>query len=76
MRQGTFVRRRDVLQRDGIIGWNIRQSFFQRRAGLAHVVATTAAGKQSYLAYDVPLDTGLGLVREIDPDLFGQFTAR
>lgn len=76
VRQGTFVRRRDVLARDGIIGWNIEQSFFQRRAGLAHVVATTAAGKQSYLAYDVPLDTGLALVAEIAPDLFGQFAAR
>lgn len=76
VRQGTFVRRRDVLQRDGIIGWKIEQSFFQRRAGLAHVVATTAAGKQSYVAYDVPLDAGLALVREIDPGLFGQFAAR
>lgn len=76
VRQGTFVRRRDVLQRDGIIGWNIRQSFFQRRAGVAHVVATTAAGKQSYVARDIPLDVGLALVHEIDPHLFGQFAAR
>ena len=76
VRQGTFVRRRDVLARGGIIGWKIEQSFFQRRAGLAHVVATTAAGKQSYVAYDIPLDAGLALVQQIDPDLFGQFAAR
>ncbi|MEP6798501.1 MAG: PH domain-containing protein [Lapillicoccus sp.] len=75
VRQGTFVRRRDILQRDGIIGWNIEQSFFQRRVGLAHVVATTAAGKQRYLAYDVPLEVGLALAAEVDPALFAQFAA-
>ena len=33
-RAGSLSRRRDALERDGIIGWNLRQSFFQRRAGL------------------------------------------
>ena len=32
-RQGSAIRRRYMLELDGIIGWNERQSFFQRRAG-------------------------------------------
>ena len=36
VRSGSFVRRRDVVQRTGIIGWNVRSSWFQRRVGLAH----------------------------------------
>ena len=32
-RQGSLVRRRCVLEVDGVIGWTLRQSFFQRRTG-------------------------------------------
>jgi 23S rRNA (cytidine1920-2'-O)/16S rRNA (cytidine1409-2'-O)-methyltransferase len=56
VRSGSFVRRRDVVQRTGIIGWNVRSSWFQRRVGLAHLTATTAAGKQGYTAFDVPVE--------------------
>lgn len=45
VRQGTFVRRTVALRRDGIIGWRGRQSYFQRRAGLLTLSATTAAGR-------------------------------
>jgi putative membrane protein len=38
-RSGSFDRRTVVLQRDGIIGWKVRQSLFQRRAG--HVLDVT-----------------------------------
>ena len=54
VRSGTFSGRRDALQRTGIIGWNIEQTFFQRRAGLATLSATTAAGRQGYCAIDIP----------------------
>jgi putative membrane protein len=30
---GSLVRRRHVLSCEGIIGWNLRQSFFQRFRG-------------------------------------------
>jgi putative membrane protein len=64
-----------VLQRTGIIGWNVRSSWFQRRVGLAHLTATTAAGKQGYTAYDIPVAEGVGLAHEIDPALIHQFLA-
>ena len=36
VRSGSLRGRRDVLQRSGIIGWNVQQSWFQRRAGPGH----------------------------------------
>ncbi|HEY7988843.1 MAG TPA: PH domain-containing protein, partial [Lapillicoccus sp.] len=75
VRSGSFLRRRDVLQRSGVIGWNVRSSWFQRRVGLAHLTATTAAGKQGYTAYDIPVGAGVALAHEVDPDLIRQFLA-
>ena len=52
---GALQRSRTVLERDGIIGWVVRQSWFQRRVGLATLVATTAAGPESVVVVDLPL---------------------
>jgi putative membrane protein len=68
-RAGSLVRRRSMLACDGIIGWNLRQSFFQRRAGLATLVATTAAGRQRYAVLDIPLDEAVRLADRALPDL-------
>lgn len=70
---GSFDRRRVVLEPDGIIGWTIRQSFFQRRAGLVSLVVTTAAGKQSYRITDVEATVGIQLARDVTPGLFDEF---
>jgi putative membrane protein len=72
-RQGSLGRRRDVLERDGIIGWNLSQSFFQRRAGLASLTATTAAGRQAYTVTDLPLPMALSLGTSALPGLLGDF---
>jgi putative membrane protein len=72
-RRGTLVRRRSALSCDGIIGWNLRRSFFQRRAGLATLVATTAAGRQRIDVQDVPLDEALRLADEALPGLLTPF---
>jgi len=74
-RQGSLERRRDVLECDGIIGWNLRESFFQRRAGLATLTATTAAGRQRYAVTDVPLSMALSLGNRALPGLLGDFLA-
>jgi putative membrane protein len=75
VRSGSFVRRRDLLLRSGVIGFNLQQSFFQRRVGVATLSATTAAGKQSYTAYDIPLDDGVALMYAVDARLVEQFLA-
>jgi putative membrane protein len=72
-RLGSLVRRRSMVACDGIIGWNLRQSFFQRRAGLATLVATTAAGRQRYAVEDVPLDEAVHVADRALPDLVAPF---
>ena len=53
-RAGSVERRRDCVQTAGIIGWTVRQTWFQRRAGVATLVAATAAGTKRYVLIDVP----------------------
>ena len=43
-RAGSLERRRDCIAAAGIIGWTVRQTLLQRRAGVATLVAATAAG--------------------------------
>jgi putative membrane protein len=74
-RRGSLVRRRSALSCDGIIGWNVHRSFFQRRAGLATLVATTAAGRQRIEVQDVPLAEALRLADEALPGLLTPFQA-
>ena len=75
VRSGSLRGRRDVLQRSGIIGWNVQQSWFQRRAGLVTLVATTAAGHQAYAALDIPEDLAIALADTAVPDLLTPFLA-
>ncbi len=75
MRSGSFSRRRDVLARQGVIGVVLRESFFQRRAGVVTLTATSAAGKQGYHVLDVPAARAVELSRELLPDTVGQFLA-
>ncbi len=72
-RHGSLDRRRVMLHRDGIIGWKVEQTFFQRRAGVATLVATTAAGAQHYDLVDVPLAQAYAVLGEVSPDLVAQF---
>ena len=72
-RHGSLDRQRVVLDREGIIGWKVEQSFFQRRAGVATLVATTAAGRQHYDLVDVPVDRAYAVLAEVNPDLLAEF---
>ena len=75
-RSGSLNRRQVLLQTDGIIGWNLRQSYFQRRAGLATLTATTAAGQQEYRVIDLAADDALRLADAALPGLLDEFLAR
>lgn len=70
-RRGSLDRHRDCLESPGIIGWTIRRTFWQRRAGLASVVAATAAGKKAYLVDDIPFDQAVALIEAVSPGLQG-----
>jgi putative membrane protein len=73
LRRGMAARRTVALQREGIIGWRVRRSPFQRRVGLATVGATTAAGAGLYAAVDVDLASGVALAADAVPGLLDPF---
>ncbi|MEO3871470.1 PH domain-containing protein [Nonomuraea sp. B12E4] len=75
-RSGAIVRHTVALDRGGISGWTIRESFFQRRSGLLTVSATTAAGKGSYDVVDVGRGDGLELAAHAVPGLLEPFLVR
>ena len=76
VRSGSLNRRREALESDGVIGWNLRATWFQRRAGLTTLVATTAGGRQAVTAIDVPDDVAVALAHSAHPDLVSQFLSR
>src|SRR5699024_5587111 len=53
LRKGSVLRRTDVLIADGILGWNLRRTPFQRRAGLVTMIATSAGGTGAFRLPDV-----------------------
>ena len=73
-RSGSLDRSRVVLTRNGVIGWKVRQSVFQRRAGVVTLVATTAAGQQHYDLVDLTADRAYELIGELTPELVAQFS--
>ena len=66
-RSGSVARRRDCVAAAGIVGWTVRQTLLQRRAGVATVIAATAAGVKRYEVVDVPADVAWSVVAETSP---------
>ncbi|KUI29882.1 hypothetical protein AU196_03045 [Mycobacterium sp. IS-1742] len=66
-RTGSLERRRDCIAGPGIIGWTVRQTFLQRRSGVATLIAATAAGEKAYRVIDVPADAAWSIVAAASP---------
>lgn len=66
-RSGSLNRSTEVLERRGIIGVNVSRSFFQRRAGVATVTLTSAAGDEEYTILDLPEGLVAPLVAQVLP---------
>jgi len=64
---GSLERRRDCVAAAGVIGWTVRQTFFQRRAGVATLVAATAAGVKGYRVLDVPAEVAWSVAASASP---------
>ncbi|MFD6279350.1 PH domain-containing protein [Streptomyces sp. NPDC060209] len=75
-RSGSVRRSTAALQRAGVIGWTVKQSCFQRRAGLLSVTATTAAGGGAYTAHDTDASEGLAFAADAVPGLLEPFLER
>jgi putative membrane protein len=67
-RHGSLLRQTAALQRDGVIGWRVVQSPFQRRAGVVTLEAVTAAGRGGYELIDVAPDRATELMAATTPD--------
>lgn len=66
-RTGSLQRRRDCIAAPGIIGWTVRQTFMQRRAKVATLIAATAAGVKHYQVIDVPAELAWTIAAEASP---------
>ncbi len=71
---GSLDRHREALAADAVIGWSFRSTWFQRRAGLTSLVATTAGGRQSVTVLDIPERSAVDLATAAVPGLVEQFT--
>jgi putative membrane protein len=74
-RSGSLDRRREALHTPSVIGWNLRATFFQRRAGLTDLVATTAGGRQRVRVLDLDDHAAVDLATAATPGLLDQFLA-
>ncbi|MCG5432239.1 PH domain-containing protein [Mycobacterium sp. MYCO198283] len=66
-RAGSVERRRDCLATAGVIGWTVRQTWWQRRAGVATLAAATAAGRKRYTVLDVPAEQAWAVAAAASP---------
>jgi putative membrane protein len=74
-RSGSLDRRREALHTPSVIGWNLRATWFQRRAGLTDLVATTAGGRQRVEVIDLDEERATALAASATPGLLDQFLA-
>lgn len=75
IRHGAWLRRTAVVDRAGVIGWQLSQSRTQRRTGLLTMHAITAAGRGRYVVPDVGVDRGVEIVEATTPGLLTPFRA-
>lgn len=73
VRSGLVARRTVALDGRAVVGWQVRQSVFQRRLGLATLVAATAAGSGHYEAVDLPAADALAVAEATAPGLLTAF---
>ncbi|GAA3177069.1 PH domain-containing protein [Blastococcus jejuensis] len=74
VRSGWLVREQAILQRRAVVGWRVRQSFFQRRQGLATVTACVGAGSGGYTALDMAAGDVAGFALAASERWAGSFT--
>lgn len=67
------ARHRHTLDRDGIVGWTTRTSWFQRRAAVCTVTVATAAGSEGYEMVDVRDDAAADFIVATAPPWMSQF---
>lgn len=67
VREGSLRRRQVVIAHQGLIGWSMHQTLFQRRVGLCTLSASVGAGRGGYAAQDVTLEEAVRFAAEVTP---------
>ncbi|TDC83838.1 PH domain-containing protein [Actinomadura sp. 7K507] len=67
VRSGSLRRRQVVVEHSAIVGWRVRRTLFQRRLGLATLVAAVGAGDGGYSAMDMAEEDAVALAAGITP---------
>ncbi|MFG1707948.1 PH domain-containing protein [Nonomuraea sp. M3C6] len=75
VRSGSLRRSQAVVERRAVVGWRLRQTWFQRRAGVLTLIAGVGAGKGGYSAIDVSEAQGAGFPAEVTPEWLAPFLA-
>ncbi|MFO7249548.1 MAG: PH domain-containing protein [Actinomycetes bacterium] len=75
VRSGSLRRVQAHVEGRAVVGWTIRQSWFQRRSGLVTVVAGVGAGGGGLSAVDAGEDQAVAFVERVTPDWIRPFRA-
>lgn len=73
-RWGTWMRKTSVIEREAVLGWVFRQTYFQWRLGLVTMTASSAAGAGGYHVRAVGVGEATDLAARITPHLVEGFT--
>ncbi|MEU9834540.1 PH domain-containing protein [Streptosporangium sp. NPDC048047] len=73
VRSGSLRRSQVVIEERAVVGWTLRQTWFQRRAGVLTVVAGVGAGSGGYAAIDVGEAQGVAFAAEVTPAWLAPF---
>jgi putative membrane protein len=73
VRSGSLRRSQAVVERRAVVGWRLRQTWFQRRAGVLTLIAGVGAGKGGYAALDVSEAQGAAFPAEVTPEWLAPF---
>ncbi|SPL91339.1 transmembrane protein, distant homology with ydbT [[Actinomadura] parvosata subsp. kistnae] len=76
VRSGSLRRSQAVVERRAVVGWRLRQTWFQRQAGVLTLIAGVGAGKGGYSAIDVAEAQGVDFAAEVTPEWLAPFLER
>lgn len=73
VRSGSLRRAQAVVERRAVVGWTLRQTWFQRSSGLLTVIAGVGAGSGGYAALDMGEVQGVRFAAEVTPAWLSPF---
>ena len=75
VRSGSLRRTQANLEGRAVVGWTVRQTWFQRRSRVVTVIAGVGAGSGGYSAVDAGEEQGVDLIAQVTPDWIRPFRA-